>query len=153
MILNARNPKWMDSGKTKIEMEIAVDAEENWVPFVAAPDDCTDYGAALFKSAVNGKFGAVQDSDDERILRGELPMPDGFSSVDGQIIDIYWLEQTMEIELERRFAEVNSEESKARAEIDEAYAAERKELIVALLDVRIQEGWPFKADWPDWGKR
>ncbi|MDR0290723.1 MAG: hypothetical protein LBI06_07295 [Treponema sp.] len=153
MILNARNPKWGNPDKTKIEMEIELDAEGNWVPFVAAPDDCTDYGAALFKSAVNGNFGAVQDSDDERMLRGELPPPDGFLIIDGQLVYTEGYEQAMEIELERRFAELNSEESKARAEIDETYAADRKALIITLLDVRNQEGWPFNADWPDWGKQ
>jgi hypothetical protein len=40
-----------------------------------------------------------------------------------------------------------SEESKARAELDEDYALERKAKLTSLLAVKQQPGWPFEVEW------
>ena len=50
-------------------------------------------------------------------------------------------------EFDRRFAEYNTAESKARAIVDETYAAQRKKEIALLLAVRRQPGWPVDAVW------
>jgi hypothetical protein len=52
-------------------------------------------------------------------------------------------------ELNRRLAELNTEEAKAQAEIDEDYAAERKAKISELLAVKKQKGWPLDVEWPE----
>jgi hypothetical protein len=51
-------------------------------------------------------------------------------------------------ELNRRLAEFTAEESKAMAELDDGYAARRKDKIAALLAVKQQEGWPESVNWP-----
>jgi hypothetical protein len=51
-------------------------------------------------------------------------------------------------ELERRLAELSTEEAKAMAEIDEDYAVLRKAKITALLAVKQQKGWPEAVIWP-----
>ena len=51
-------------------------------------------------------------------------------------------------EFNRRFAEYNSEESKAKAVIDENYAAYRKKEMDMLLAVRRKAGWPVDVAWP-----
>ncbi|MCL2233094.1 MAG: hypothetical protein FWB99_08465 [Treponema sp.] len=51
-------------------------------------------------------------------------------------------------ELERRLADFQPPVILARAEIDPAFAAERKTKLSALLAVMEQPGWPVKAEWP-----
>jgi len=147
MFTNARNPKWTGADHTTIRLEVEMNGE--WVGFVASPTDCTDYGPMLFNFAVNGIFGPVADSDEERIIAGELPAPDGFIVQDGQLVNVAMHEQQAQAELNRRLAELNSEEAKARAELDDEYAAERKAKLAALLAVKAQDGWPVTVEWPE----
>jgi hypothetical protein len=51
-------------------------------------------------------------------------------------------------ELNRRLAELSTEEARARAEIDGEYAAARKTKLAALLAVKEQRGWPLNVQWP-----
>ena len=147
MFTNARNPKWAEPAHTKIILEVELNGNE-WAGFVASPTDCTEYGPMLFNFAANGIFGPVANSDDERIIAGELPVPDGYIIKDGGLINIGAYEREATEELNRRLAEFTSEESKARAEIDADYAAERKDKMAALLAVKEQEGWPLEVTWP-----
>ena len=147
MFTNARNPKWTGADRKTIKLEVEMNDE--WVGFVASPTDCTDYGPMLFNFAVNGIFGPVADSDEERIIAGDLPVPEGYALQDGQLVNIAMYEQQATAELNRRLAELNSEEAKAQAEIDEEYAAERKAKLAALLAVKTQDGWPVTVEWPE----
>ena len=147
MIFNARNPKWTDSGKTVIMLE--VELENEWATFAAAPNDCTIHGPMLYNFAVNGLFGEILDSDEERIIRGELPAPEGMAIIEGKLVNIAYLEQQAEQELGCRLAPYLSAESQATAEVDEAYAQERKDKITALLAVKNQNGWPVNVEWPE----
>jgi len=147
MFTDVRNPKWTGANHKTILLEVKMNNE--WADFVASPTDCTDYGPVLYNSAVNGTYGAVADSDEERIIAGELPAPDGYVVQDGQLINVAAYEQEATAELNRRFAELNSEEAKAHAEIDDEYAAERKTKIAALLAVKTQPGWPITVEWPE----
>ena len=52
-------------------------------------------------------------------------------------------------ELQHRLAELQTPEALAQAEIDEVYAAERKEKLTALLAVKKQDGWPLVVVWPE----
>jgi hypothetical protein len=65
---------------------------------------------------------------------------------DAQYLEAVAAESTKE--LERRLAELSTEEAKALAEIDEGYAAQRKANITALLAVKRQKGWPVSVVWP-----
>ena len=89
--------------------------------------------------------------DEECIIAGELPVPDGYVVQDDKLISITIIEQQATAELNRRLGDLNSEESKARAEIDEDYAAERKSVLLALLAVKQQPDWPLDIDWPEMG--
>ena len=147
MFTNARNPKWTGADHKTIRLEVEMNGE--WVGFVASPTDCTDYGPMLYNFAVNGVFGEIADSDEERIIAGELPAPEGYIVQDGELVNVAMYEQQAMAELNRRLAELNSEEAKAQAELDEDYAAERREKLVALLAVKTQPGWPLEVEWPE----
>ena len=147
MFTNAREPKWAGADHGAITLEVEMNGE--WVRFVASPDDCTEYGPMLYHFAANGVFGPVAGSDEERIIAGELPVPEGYEVRDGELINTAVYGQQATAELNRRLAELNSEEAKARAEIDENYAAERREKIAALLAVKEQPGWPVTVQWPE----
>jgi len=147
MISNARNPKWTGIGHQSILIEVEIDGE--WVGFVASPTDVTEYGPMLFNFAANGVFGEVAASDEELIIAGELPPPRGYEVRDGELVNIAQLEWDATAELNRRLATYNSEEAKARAEVDDEYAAERKAAITVLLAVKTQPGWPSEVEWPD----
>jgi len=147
MFTNARNPKWTGADRKTIKLEVEMNGE--WVGFVASPTDCTDYGPMLFNFAHNGIFGEVADSDEERIIAGELPVPEGYAVQNGQLVNTAVYEQQATAELNRRLAELNSEEAKAQAELDEDYAEERRAKLAALLAVKTQDGWPITVEWPD----
>ena len=149
MFEHAKNPRWTDSSKTKIMLDVKLTGENDYCSFVANPSDCTDYGPMLFNFAVNGVFGQIMLSDEERVLSGELPVPEGFVIQDGKLVNIAVMEQDAEMELQRRFAELQTPESIARSEIDEKYAAQRKKKLAALLAVKEQSGWPLAVVWPE----
>jgi len=147
MFSNARNPKWTGADHKTITLETEMNGE--WVGFVASLTDCTDYGPMLYNFAVNGVFGEVADSDEERIIAGELPAPEGYVVQDGKLVNVAQYEQQAQAELNRRLAELQTPEALAQAEIDEDYAAERKAKLAALLAVKQQEGWPVTVEWPE----
>ena len=147
MFTNAKNPKWTGADHKMILLEVEMNGE--WAGFVASPTDCTDYGPMLYNFALNGVFGEIADSDEERILSGELPVPEGYAIQGGKLVNVVAYEQQATAELNCRLAELNSEEARARAAIDEEYAAAWKAKIAALLAVKGQQGWPLEVEWPE----
>ena len=147
MFVNVKNPKWTDAGHCSIFFDVRFAGENDDVVFVASLNDCTTHGPLLYNLAISGVFGPIADSDEERILKGELPLPSNFIIKDGRLVDVAAFEQCATEELNRRLAELSTEESKALAEIDEEYAASRKEKISALLAVKKQSGWPINIGW------
>ena len=147
MFTNARNPKWTGADHSKILLEVEMNGE--WVDFVASPTDVTSHGPMLYNFATHGIFGEIADSDEERIIAGDLPVPDGYAIQEGALVNVAEYEQAAQTELDNRLAALNSEENKARAAIDENYAAEWKVQIALLLAVKGQPGWPVAVEWPD----
>jgi len=149
MFNNAKNPRWADRGHTSIILDVQFIGEEEYVQFVAVPNDCTTHGPMLFNFALNSIFGDVAASDEERIIAGELPVPEGYVVQDGELVNVAIYEQQATVELGRRLAELNNEEARALAELDEEYAAKRKVKLAALLAVKTQSGWPVDVVWPE----
>ena len=151
MITDVRNPKWTTRQRNQIFVEIKSDLYPNdgWIPYVAGPSELNKDEATIFGLAVNGHFGEIALSDEERILSGDLPVPDGYKIINGQITHLAAYEKVAMDELNNRLAPLNTEEAKARAEVDEEYAAERKAKIIALLAVKKQPGWPLTVEWPE----
>jgi hypothetical protein len=147
MFTNARNPKWTNADHTSIMVEVERNGE--WMGFVAGPTDCTDYGPMLYNFAVNGIFGEIADSDEERIISGEIPVPEGYVVKDGKLVNTALYEQQAQAELDRRLGQLTNPEAQGRAALDEGYAAERKAAIEALLAVKEQPGWPLEVKWPE----
>jgi len=147
MFTNARNPKWTGADHKTVTLEVEMNGE--WVGFVASPADCTDYGPMLHSFAVNGIFGEVAASDEEMIIAGDLPVPEGYAVQDGELVNIAMHERQAMQELNRRLAELQTPEALARAEVDEEYAVERRTKIAALLAVKAQPGWPVTVEWPE----
>ena len=105
-------------------------------------------------------------TNEERVIAGLDNPPEGFRVESGKIVmlssdelhsigllnDDDWKKIKLseaEAELNRRLAELNTEESKAMAELDEGYSAERKARLLALLSVKQQKGWPLNINWPE----
>lgn len=147
MFTNAKEPKWTGADHLTVLLKVEMDGE--WIDFIASPADCTDYGPMLYSFAVAGIFGEITPSDEERILAGELPPPQGYEMQNGVLVNVAQLEWDMIQEFNHRLAQYTSDESKARAEIDVDYAAERKAAIAALLAVKEQPGWPTNVVWPN----
>jgi hypothetical protein len=149
MFAGVKNPKWATKAHKQIIIDVQFKSGGEHFKFVASPKDCTEYGPKLFENAKNGLYGPVEDSGEERILRGEIEPPKGYRIIDGKIINIAAKEREAQAGLEQRLAPLNSGESRARAEVDEGYAAERKTKLQALLAVKEQPGWPLEAAWPE----
>lgn len=146
MITNVRNPKWVSKKHEQLILEVKFQDSEQWDIYVTSD---SDLGSTLHNLALQGLFGEIQPSDEELILAGEIPVPEGFVIKDGELVDITPYIESAQAEINKRLAVLNSEESKARAEIDEDFAAERKQKLAALLAVKEQEGYPFEIDWGD----
>jgi len=149
MIVNAKNARWTDASKTKIILDVKLSLEMEWMSFIASPNDCTDYGPMLYNFAVNGVFGDIGASNEELIIAGVLPVPDGYAVQGEKLVNIAAIEYEATAELNRRLEELQTPEVLARAEIDEEFGAERKMRLAALLDVRQQDGWPVTVAWPE----
>ena len=147
-IKNVKNPRWADAAKTKIILVVQFEGEDIDCEFVASHDDCTTHGPMLYNLALNGTFGVISDSDEERVLRGEIPAQEGCKVIDGKIVNVAVIEAQAEAELQRRLAEYLNPEAMAQAELDEEYAALRKTKLVELLAVKQQTGWPTDIIWP-----
>jgi len=149
MFTKAKNPRWADAAHTKIILDVQFIGEDEYVNFVAASDDSTFHGPMLYNFSLDGLFGLVADSDEERILRGEIEPPPGQQVIDGKIVNIAVLEWETQAELNHRLAELQTPEALAQAEVDGEYAAERKIKLAALLGVKKQKGWPVTVQWPE----
>jgi len=137
MITNVRNPKWTSPQRKQIIVEIksSLYPDDGWIPFVAGPSDLNKDEATIYGLAVNGHFGEVAPSDEELILAGEMPVPEGYAIIDGKLVNLADCERTANEELNRRLAPYLSAESQARALVDKIYAAERDAALVSLLAV------------------
>jgi len=151
MITDVRNPKWTTPQKNQIIVEIksSLYPDDGWIPYVAGPSELNKDEATIYGLVVNGAFGKVEDSDNERIIRGELPLPEGIEIIDGKLVDTAYLEHQATEELNRRLSEWQTPESLALAETDEEYSALRKASMKTLLAVKNQSGWPVNVVWPD----
>jgi hypothetical protein len=147
MIVNAKNPRWTDSSKTKVILDVELDDTVGEVPFVASPDDSTAYGPMLYNFALNGIFGDIAACEEERILAGELPLPEGYSIVEGKLFNNEQQANEVRRMVRETLAGLTAPEAIAKAELDEKYAAERKEKMRLLLAVEQQEGFPHDVDW------
>jgi len=57
---SARNPKWSNPRQTQVELEVDFDElDDEYVPFLADPNDIVSWGPDLFNRAVAGEFGPI----------------------------------------------------------------------------------------------
>ena len=148
MFVDIKNPRWLNSTHNAILLDVLRENTTEFGIFIAFKEEYSEHGRELYTSAINGLYGPILDSEGERILRNEIPVPEGYIVKDSKVISIILLETEATSEFERRLAPFLTEESKARAEIDEEYAAERKAKIATLLAVKKQSGWPIEVKWP-----
>jgi hypothetical protein len=60
-ILDAKNPRWANEEKTKINLDVNFEGiAEQYVEFTASALDSTSYGKELFNLAKIGKLGAIE---------------------------------------------------------------------------------------------
>ena len=147
MFTDVKDPQWTGANHATIILD--VESGGQWSKFVASQTDVTDYGRLLYHLAVHGKFGKIADSEEELIIAGKLPVPEGYAIREGALVNIIEYAQAAQTELDLRLAELNSDENKARAVIDEDFAVEWKARLTALLAVKGQPGWPQEVIWPD----
>lgn len=133
MILDAKNPKWANKEHNVIEIEVLLDENEGFVPYIASPDDCVATGLSLYNMAMRGRFGDIADSDEERILRGEMEPPEGYKVIDGEIVNVAEQERLAKEDYRRQLAALQTPEATAKAELDAKYAADRKAQMHELL--------------------
>jgi len=127
-IENVRNPKWADNNHTNIIVDIDLNGET--VPFVASPNDCTDYGPEIYQDCLDGKYGKI----------AEFSVPEKTMEE---------LEAHAKSELDRRLQSLMTTENQALAEVDDDFKKSYKMKIKELLDVKKQKGWPDNIVWPD----
>jgi len=58
-IENARNPQYMNSDGTQIDLLVKFAEVENELPFTATAKDDEPYCAELFNNAINGVYGEI----------------------------------------------------------------------------------------------
>lgn len=153
MFKNAKNPKWSDAAHSSIIFDVVFIDNKNdefeAQAFVANPTDCTSYGQMLYYFALNGLFGHIADSDEELMLKGEMPIPADCEIQDGKIVYVGNKEKEAQAELDRRIGELMTLQMRAKAELDPQFAETRKAALQALLECPQQLGWPKEVTWPE----
>ena len=81
----------------------------------------------------------VEMSLSEQLAAGQISQEDYDEILAAENID----------KLQCRLAELQTSEVLAQAELDDAYAAERKAKLTALIAVKKQSGWPVTVDWQE----
>jgi len=147
MFTSVKNPRWSEPAHRSVTLDVLLEGEEGYVPFAASPSDCTTHGPLLYNLAVDGLFGPVQDSDYERMLRGDLPLPEGHTVIGGVIYNDAEQAGLARARVREALEGLTAPEAVARAELDEGYAAERLEKMRGLLDIEQQPGFPYDVDW------
>ncbi len=122
----------------------------------------------LWESGVYIKRPELRMTHEQRIIEGYDDPPEGYVVDGGEIREMTNEERVgaglmtqeaydaevvaaalaaSEQELALRLSAYMSNESIARAEIDESYATTRKSALASLLSVRDQQGWPMAVEW------
>lgn len=57
-IISAANPRWIDAGQTRIDLDVETD-KFGVIPFTASPNDSEKHGRDLFAQALAGDFGHI----------------------------------------------------------------------------------------------
>ncbi|MBB5413894.1 hypothetical protein OKW40_001967 [Paraburkholderia sp. RAU6.4a] len=60
-IVAARNPAWADAEHTGIRCEVHFERFDNFMPFIAMPDDPHEHGRDIFEACLAGDFGDIAD--------------------------------------------------------------------------------------------
>ena len=55
----AKNPVWANAEHTMIDLTIKWVEINEELPFTASPNDCEEYGRAIFAAAASGDFGTI----------------------------------------------------------------------------------------------
>jgi hypothetical protein len=63
ILIDAKNPKWMDEANTIIDIEAKWQhlEKEGYLPFTAQANDTEAHGVDLYNRCVAGEFGAIAD--------------------------------------------------------------------------------------------
>jgi hypothetical protein len=68
-IARARNPKWVNAEHNMIDLEVDfMPLDEEWLPYTCSPDDVVAHSRELYRRAVAGDFGQI---DDEYVMTDE----------------------------------------------------------------------------------
>ena len=72
---SVRNVVWANYENTLVEMEVDfVEMEEEYVPFLANPNDSEPHGVDLYNRAVAGEFGPIGDYTPPANITGDSAM-------------------------------------------------------------------------------
>lgn len=63
ILIDARNPKWLNAEHTLIEVEAKWEhlESEGYLSFLANPNDVEAHGVDLYNRCVNGEFGTIAE--------------------------------------------------------------------------------------------
>lgn len=62
-ITNVKNPQFCTEDQNRIMCEIEI--ENEWMPFVASPNDCTKHGKQIYFECLDGKYGTIKEYEDK----------------------------------------------------------------------------------------
>ena len=81
-IARARNPRWVDANHNMIDLEVdLVPLDEEWLPYTCSPTDVVAHSRELYRRAVAGDFGQI---DDEYVMTDE----DRWTPVATEVVDV-----------------------------------------------------------------
>jgi hypothetical protein len=114
--------------------------------YVARGDDPAELNIILWNQAMENKEAIIND-ETTRILNGEIPLPEGKTIIGMNVYDDATEAANVRRAVNDRLAPLTTPHAIAMAEVDEVYAAERKEKIKLLLAVETQESFPYNIEW------
>jgi hypothetical protein len=142
-----QSAQWGDQEHTVLLLEaLDLDKDEESFVYVAREDDEAELNKILWHQAMADKDDILED-ETTLILTGQKPLPQGHTIIGEQVYNDTEQAEMIRGKVREVLAELTSPESIARAELDEEYAAGRKEKLKGLLAVETQEGFPYNVDW------
>jgi len=129
----AKNPTWANKDKSLIDLIVKFKEIDEELPFTASPLDPEAHGKEIFKMAISGEFGQIQD-------RAKLP--------DSQIKELL----TNQIVSERNELLASSDWTQladARLAMGTEKAQQWDTYRQALRDITSQSRFPYQVTWPN----
>ena len=86
-ILAAKEPQWTNKSHNTLLIQVKHVGIDGFIPMVVALESSLGYNSQLYNDSVAGIYGSIALSDEEQMISGDKPLPEGYIVREGEIIE------------------------------------------------------------------